>query len=143
MKTNGQHLAENYLAMLNTHEPDLVDRFVAETYRNHNPFVADGREANRQFWTAFFTALPDLSATMEDLVISGDRVVGRFVYRGTHTGEFMGIPASGNPVEMRSIDIWRVEDGMFVEHWDELNLLEMFQQMGVLPPLGSGPERDS
>ena len=42
------------VAMLNTHDPDLVDRFVAEDYRNHNPFVADGREANRQFWTAFF-----------------------------------------------------------------------------------------
>jgi steroid delta-isomerase-like uncharacterized protein len=143
MDTNGQHLAETYLAMLNTHESDLVDRFVAENYRNHNAYVADGREANRQFWTAFFTALPDLSATMEDLVISGDRVVGRFVYRGHHTGEFMGIPASGNPVEMRSIDIWRVEDGMFVEHWDELNLLEMFQQMGALPPLGAGPEGDA
>ena len=76
---------------------------------------------------------------MEDLVISGDRVVGRFVYRGTHTGELMGIPASGNPVEMRSIDIWRAEGGMFAEHWDELNLLEMFQQMGALPPLGAGP----
>jgi steroid delta-isomerase-like uncharacterized protein len=139
METNGQHLAETYLAMLNKHEPDLVDRFVAEDYRNHNAFVGDGREANRQFWTAFFAGLPDLSATMEDLVMSGDRVVGRFVYRGTHTGEFMGIPASGNPVEMRSIDIWRAEDGMFVEHWDELNLLEMFQQMGALPPLGGGP----
>jgi steroid delta-isomerase-like uncharacterized protein len=143
MDTNGQRLAESYLAMLNTPRPDLVDGFVAETYRNHNAFVADGREANRQFWTAFFNALPDLSATMEDLVVSGDRVVGRFVYRGTHTGEFMGIPASGNPVEMRSIDIWRVEDGMFVEHWDELNLLEMFQQMGALPPLGVGPDRDA
>ena len=140
METNGQHLAETYLAMLNTHEPDLVDRFVAEDYRNHNAFVADGREANRQFWKAFFTGLPDLSATMEDFVTSGDRVVGRFVYRGTHTGELMGIPASGNPVEMRSIDIWRVEDGMFVEHWDELNLLEMFEQMGALPPLGAGPD---
>lgn len=138
MDTNGQHLAETYLAMLNTHEPDLVDRFVAEDYRNHNAFVGDGREANRQFWAAFFTSLPDLSATMEDFVTSGDRVMGRFVYRGTHAGELMGIPASGNPVEMRSIDIWRAEDGMFVEHWDELNLLEMFQQMGALPPLG-GP----
>jgi len=76
MDTNGQHLAETYLEMLNTHEPDLVNRFVAEDYRNHNAYVADGREANRQFWTAFFTALPDLTATMEDLVISGDRVVG-------------------------------------------------------------------
>jgi predicted ester cyclase len=70
-------------------------------------------------------------------------VVGRFVYRGTHTGEFMGIPASGTAVEMRSIDIWRVEDGMFVEHWDELNLLEVFQQIGAVPPLAAGPEHDA
>src|ERR1035438_10631439 len=111
METNGQHLAETYLVMLNTHKPDLVDRFVAEDYRTHNAFVADGREANRHFWTAFFTALPDLSATMEDFVTSGDRVVGRFVYRGTHTGELMGIPASGNQVEMRSIDIPRAGHG--------------------------------
>ena len=143
METNGRQLAETYLVMLNTHEPDLVDRFVAEDYRNHNAFVGDGREANRQFWAAFFRAFPDLSATMEDSVISGDRVVGRFVYCGTHTGEFMGIPASGNPVEMRSIDIWRVADAMFVEHWDELNLLQLFQQMGALPPLGGGREAQS
>lgn len=139
MDTHGQQLAEIYVAMLNTHDPDLVDRFVAEDYRNHNSFVADGREANRQFWTAFFAAFPDLSATMEDLVVSGDRVVGRFIYRGTHTNELMGIPAKGSPVEMRSIDIWRVEDGMFVEHWDELNMLEVFQQIGALPPLGGIP----
>jgi steroid delta-isomerase-like uncharacterized protein len=138
MPTNGQQLAETYLAMLNTHEPALVDHFVAEHYRNHNTVVADGREANRQFWTAFFRGLPDLTATMEDLVISGDRVVGRFTYRGTHIGELLGIPASGKPVEMRSIDIWRVADGMFVEHWDELNLMEVFQQVGVLPPLDGG-----
>ena len=55
----------------------------------------------------------------------------------------MRIPASGRPVEMRSIDIWRVEDGLFVEHWDELNLLDLFQQMSALPPLGIGPEPDA
>lgn len=140
MTTSAEQLADTYLAMLNTHDPDLVDQFVAKDYINHNPFVADGREANRQFWTAFFAGLPDLSATMEDLVIAGDRVVGRFVYRGNHTGALMGIPASGNAVEMRSIDIWRLQDGMFVEHWDELNLLQLFQQMGALPPLGGEPE---
>jgi predicted SnoaL-like aldol condensation-catalyzing enzyme len=40
---------------------------------------------------------------------------------------------------MRSIDIWRAEDGLFAEHWDELNPLEMFQEMGALPPLAGGP----
>ena len=133
--TTEQHLADLFVEMTNTRDPDLVDRFVAEDYINHNDFVADGREANRQFWAAFFTGLPDVRVTMDDLVISGDRVVGRFTYRGTHTGDLLGIPASGKPVEMRSIDIWRVHDGMFVEHWDELNLMQFFQQIGVLPPL--------
>jgi len=140
MRKNGHELAETFVTMLNTHDPDLVDQLMTEDYINHNAFVDDGREANRQFWHGFFAALPDVSASMEDLVISGDRVVGRFVYRGTHTGEFMGIPASGSAVEMRSIDIWRTEDGMFVEHWDELNTLQVFQQMGALPPLGGGSE---
>ncbi|WP_435155587.1 ester cyclase [Amycolatopsis sacchari] len=132
----GQRLAELYVEMLNTHNPDLVDEFVAEDYVNHNDFVADGREANRRFWTVFFAGLPDVRVTMEDLVVSGDRVVGRFVYRGTHDGELMGIPATGRPVEMRSIDIWRVRDGMFAEHWDELNLMQLFQRIGALPALG-------
>ena len=135
-----QSLTDVYLEMRNTHAPDLVDRLVSEDYVNHNAVVDDGREANRQFWGAFFTGLPDLTATMEDLVVAGDRVVGRFVYRGTHTGDLLGIPASGKAVEMRSIDIWRVEDGLFVEHWDELNLLEVFQQVGVIPPLWGSPE---
>lgn len=137
MTAAARHLADVYLTMLNTREPNLVDQFVAENYVNHNAFVEDGREANRQFWAAFFTGLPDLNATMEDLIVSGDRVVGRFVYRGTHDGDFMGIPATGKAVEMRSIDIWRLQDDMFVEHWDQLNLMEVFQQVGVLPALGA------
>ncbi|MFG1602996.1 ester cyclase [Actinoplanes sp. NPDC049265] len=136
MTTPERRLADLFVEMTNTHNPDLVDQFIAADYINHNDFVADGPEANRQFWAAFFTGLPDVRVTMEDLIVSGDRVVGRFTYRGTHTGDLLGIPASGAAVEMRSIDIWRVADGKFVEHWDELNLMQMFQQVGALPPLG-------
>lgn len=134
MTTDHQQLAERYLAMLNQHDPDAVDGFVAVGYINHNPFVADGREANRAFWAAFFTAFPDLSATMGDLIAAGDRVAGRFTYRATHRGPCYGIAPTGRPIQMRSIDIWRVQDGEFAEHRDELNLLEVFQQLGVIPP---------
>ena len=83
--TSPEHqLAELYVQMINTHDPNLVDRFVAADYVNHNAFVADGRDANRQFWTMFFAGLPDVSVTMEDLVISGDRVVGRFMGAGSY-----------------------------------------------------------
>jgi len=139
MDVIARNLADTYITMLNTHNPNLVDQIVAEDYINHNAFVADGREANRAFWTAFFAALPDLTVTMEDFVASGDRVVGRFIYRGTHAGDLMGVPASNNRVEMRTIDIWRVEDGLFVEHWDELNALEVFQQIGALPAPSESP----
>ena len=68
-------------------------------------------------------------------VPTGDRVVGRYTYTATHAGLFLGIPPTGNWIAMRSIDIWRVHDGKFIEHWDELNLLGVFQQLGVIPPL--------
>jgi steroid delta-isomerase-like uncharacterized protein len=126
-------LVERFVAMLNNHDPDAVDGFVAVGYINHNPFVGDGREANRTFWASLFNAFPDVEATMDDLVVAGDRVVGRFTYRGTHHGPFYGLPPTGKSIEMRSIDIWRTENGEFVEHWDELNLLDLFQQIGMVP----------
>jgi predicted ester cyclase len=74
--------------------------------------------------------------TAEDVIVSADesRVVGRYRYEGTHTGNLLGYPATGNAFTMRSIDIWRVENGRFVEHWDELNTLEVFIQMGAVQP---------
>lgn len=94
--TENRELAETYLAMLNRHDPDMVDRFIATDYLNHNPFVGDGREANREFWADFFRAFPDLTATMDDLVIGEDRVVGRFTYRATHRGRFLVSLPPGN-----------------------------------------------
>jgi predicted SnoaL-like aldol condensation-catalyzing enzyme len=98
-----QTVAHAFAALMNGHDPDAVDGFVAEGYINHNPYVEDGREANRAFWTRWFAAFPDTRVTLE--------------------------------VEMRSLDIWRVRDGMAVEHWDELNAVEFFSQLGLLPPV--------
>ncbi|MER6951025.1 ester cyclase [Nonomuraea sp. NPDC000554] len=66
--------------MLNTHDVDVLDRILTPGYINHNPNVAAGRDTNRQFWSGLFITMPDLSAAIDD------RVVGRFTYRGTHTG---------------------------------------------------------
>ena len=139
--TDGPTLAGRYLTMLNDHDPDAVDGFVAVDYINHSEYVEDGREANRDFWSTFFTAFPDIEATMNDLVVAGDRVVGRFTYRGTHAGPLYGVPPTGNAIEMRSIDIWRTHNGEFVEHWDELNLLDVFQQIGMIPTFELGATR--
>lgn len=126
-------LAYRFADMLNTGDPDALDGFMAEGYINHNPFVADGREANKAFWRTWLDAFPDTQVTVDDAFACGDRVVGRFTYRGTHQGAFMGNPPTGNRIEMRSIDIWRVENGLLAEHWDELNTLEFLQALGAVP----------
>jgi predicted SnoaL-like aldol condensation-catalyzing enzyme len=114
-------VAHTFAELMNSHDPDLVDEFIAADYVNHNPFVGDGREANRAFWATWFAAFPDTTVTLEDVLVDGDRVAGRFTYRATFTGPFMGIEPHGGPVVMRSLDIWRVRDGWAVEHWDELS----------------------
>ena len=132
-QSGNTQFAHRFAAMLNAGDPEALDDFLAEDYINHNPFVADGLAANKAFWQQWLTAFPDTQVTVEDAFTAGDRVAGRFTYRATHRGEFLGIPATGHPIEMRSIDIWRVEDGKLAEHWDELNTLEFMQQLGAVP----------
>jgi steroid delta-isomerase-like uncharacterized protein len=76
-------------------------------------------------------AFPDRIFSVEDMLAKGDKVVSRFIGRGTHEGEFMGIPATGNKFEITGIEIWRVENGKIVESWDAHDSLSLFQQLGM------------
>ncbi len=137
MSQDHRTLAEAFVTMINERNADAIKELVAEDYIEHNPMVASGREASHTFWNDFFTAFPDLTATAEDVIVSGDRLVGRYSYRGTHQGTFFGIPATGKEVTMRTINIWRVEGGQLAEHWDEINLYDVLAQVGVVPPFGA------
>jgi predicted ester cyclase len=122
-------VAHAFAGLMNGHDPDAVDGFIAEGYVNHNEFVADGREANRAFWAQWFAAFPDTRVSLDDVLVDGDRVAGRFTYRATFLGPFMGLPPTGRAVVMHSIDIWRVAGGMAVEHWDQLDGQAFFAQL--------------
>ncbi len=60
---------------------------------------------------------PDLTIAVEDLMAEGDRVTARVTMRGTHSGEFQGIAPTGKRVEVKAIDMFRIEGGKIVEHW--------------------------
>jgi len=83
------------------------------------------------------SALPDVRFTVEHLVAEGDKVVGVFTVRGTHTGALWGIPASGREVSFTAIDVWRFRGGKIVERCAAVaDFLRALQQMGVVPVLG-------
>ncbi len=76
-------------------------------------------------------AFPDITFSIEELIAVEDIVISRFIMRGTHEGEFQGIPATGNKVEMSGIMMTRIENGKIVEDKKELDLLGMMQQLGM------------
>ena len=69
---------------------------------------------------------------IEDMIAEGDRVVTRKTFRGTHSGELMGIPPTGKQVTIKLIDIVHLADGLVVESWNTADDLGMLQQIGVI-----------
>jgi predicted ester cyclase len=138
MSTNPIKLGHLFAEIVSGHDVSRFAEIVAPGYVNHNAFAEPGLEGVKRTFDAILAGVPDLRVHAEDVFVSADgtRVVGRYRYEGTHTGNFLGYAATGNAFAMRSIDIWRVENGRFVEHWDELNTLDIFIQVGAVPPPG-------
>jgi steroid delta-isomerase-like uncharacterized protein len=77
------------------------------------------------------TTYPDKIISNEDLISKGDKVISRYIFRGTHEGEREGIPAKGKKVEMEGIIIDRIENGKIVETWEVADLLSLYKQLGM------------
>ena len=96
--------------------------------RNTEPI---SREGTIEFGREMHNAFPDCHWSIEDLIAVEDIVISRFIMRGTHEGEYQGIPATGNKVETSGILISRIENGKIVEHREEVDSLGFMMQLGM------------
>ena len=81
-------------------------------------------------------AFPDFHPEIHWQAAAGNLVTTYKTYHGTHQGEFLGVPATGKKVRFYTVDAMRVVDGKITEHWGVATLLDLMQQLGVVPPLG-------
>jgi len=77
------------------------------------------------------TAFPDISFSIKEIIAVGDKVISRYTMRGTHQGEFAGIPATGHKIEISGIMIGRIENGKIVEEREEMDMLGLYMQLGM------------
>lgn len=108
-------------------------------YIAHIPTGPANREGFVQHNSVFNEAFSDKQIMVKDLVAENDTVVARIVWRGTQTGEFMGMPATGKTVEINAYVTEKIKDGKLVEHWSLFDRLGMMQQLGLVP--GGQPAR--
>lgn len=135
---------------------DIVVRFVEELWNERNLEIADdifdedshthqlqtgllaiatprGPAAVKAHVTDWLSGFPDLKFTVEQMFADGNRVISQLAMDGTQTGQWMGIPPTGNRVDIRMMTIHRIRAGKIIEDWVLVEWLGLLQQLGVLP----------
>jgi steroid delta-isomerase-like uncharacterized protein len=117
--------------MWNRGDLGVVDDLIAPDMVEHGAFGAGtgGRDDARNTVARFRSAFPDLVLDVEHLIAEGDDVVLHWTGRGTHEGEFMGVPPSGATVTASGLDIYRIAGGRVVEHWGYPDVAGLMAQL--------------
>lgn len=103
------------------------------TWMNHDsslPLMV-GVEGARQFLSMWHEGFPNAHITIENIVSDDEMVAARFSFRGQNTGSFMGMPATGNSIDITGTGIFRLEDGKLMDSWMNFDLLGLMQQLGA------------
>ncbi len=130
-------LLEHFTAAYDTGDVAHLDKCLAPDYRHPNPAVARGIDGMRDAVRRWHAAVESPRLTVEDVVVdaAGHKVVARMTFSGRQVGDVLGIPASGRHFSIGLIDIFLVENGLFAQHWDQMDLLGLHRQLGAIPAI--------
>jgi steroid delta-isomerase-like uncharacterized protein len=117
------------------HDLSVVDELFAADFVDHSapPGLPPDREGVKMQFAMFFNAFPDLRVVIHDQVAESDNVVTRKTFHGTHQGDLIGIPPTGQPVAFDVIDMLRLRDGKITDHWNVVDQLALLRQIGAIP----------
>lgn len=120
-------------AVINDKQLDAIDELIHPDYVFRTPGEElHGREALKELFSSYHTALPDMHVHIDESISANDQVVLLLTLTGTHENEMMGIPATGNQINVNGMIRSRLDNGQIIEEWELLDQLTMFQQLGIV-----------
>jgi steroid delta-isomerase-like uncharacterized protein len=116
---------------------EAIDEMLAEDAVAHGLVDENGEElrgpANfKPFQRRFRDAFPDIEVVIEDCICEDNRAAARCTVRARHTGDGLGVAATGNDVDFDGLCIIHVRDGKIVEAWNNFDFTRLNQQIGVI-----------
>lgn len=112
---------------------DLIDTHFSPDYVFQSPTVSlRGIAEAKEYYGALLGAFSDIEFVVEDAFGQGDKLAKRWVFRGTHTGELNGIPATGKRIVLVGTTLARMTDGKIAEERDYADDLGLLQQLGAV-----------
>ncbi len=115
----------------------IARRYLDELWNKNNPAVRDELSSfdHQPGGAVLRAAFPDIQLTIDDQVAEGDKVLTRYTVRGTHKGEYAGVPPTNKQVTYTGMWLYRIEGGKIVERWGNNDRLGLLQQIGAIPSL--------
>ena len=129
-----KQLVRRYQEIYNDNNLEALSEVLAEVLLTPRimPGVPPGLEGAKAAHRIMLLGFPDYQTVIEDLIAEEDKVAARITMTGTHSGDFMGIPATGTRVEFSGMYIVRIKEGRIVEHWGEEDGVNLLTQLGAL-----------
>jgi hypothetical protein len=119
--------------ILNKGNLDMFDTHFSANYTNKTvSYTVNGPAEGKEYFGAFLTGFSDINFVVDEVFGTGDRVVKRWSFTGTHSGEFSGIPATGKTITVRGVSVTRIADGKIAEELDYMDDLGFLQQLGAI-----------
>jgi predicted ester cyclase len=122
---------ERFAAIFDGSRVDVAEDIFASDFIGHLPLAAlVDREGGKAYIRSFFAIISDLSQQIDEVVIGEDRLILRVTFSGTHSGSLFGIPATGVPVTIDGIGIFRFNDeGQAAEIWAVVDVIGLLVQV--------------
>lgn len=136
MREDHEHLLRDFLTAFASGDDQTLRRLVHPNLVDHTPppGAATGVDGLLHAVAGYREGLPDLRISLEKIVADGDDIVGYGRITGTHTGNFFGMPPTGQTVDFGYIDIYRVQDGQITDAWHLEDIARMTTRFA-----GAGP----
>ena len=132
-------LQQQFGEAVNSGNLNALRDIVAPDAIDHDPAPGQGigPEGFIKFFAMMRTAFPDLKIAVEHMVADENNVAFAYTVTGTHSGDFLGVPATGHKISARGMQITRFENGKQVERWGSSDELGILQQIGAAPEPGA------
>ncbi|WP_221408901.1 ester cyclase [Ohtaekwangia koreensis] len=127
---------KQFVQFINTADENLAQRLISPVAKFHvpgQPEPAQGPKGYLMVISMMRSGFPDIQWTLEDMITEGDKVAARFTMRGTHHGEFFGVPATGKVIGIQAINFYRLSNEQIIEEHGQPDMLELLRQIGAIP----------
>jgi len=124
---------KQFVQFINTADDNLAQQLISPVAKFYVPGQLEPLQGPKGIIAMMRSGFPDIQRTIEDMITENEKVAVRFIMRGTHQGEFFGVPATGKPIAVQAMNFYRLAGDQIIEEFGQPDLLGLLKQIGAVP----------